>query len=69
MKRLMKPLSWLALGLTIIPSILVLSGQMEIGTNKSLMALGMMIWFVTAPFWINRKQSEGSETKESDISD
>ena len=63
MKSVLKSISWLALGLTIVPSILVLTGKMDIGTNKNLMAIGMVIWFATAPFWINQKRGQADGAK------
>lgn len=51
---ILKSLSYIALVFTIVPSILVLAGKMDIETNKNLMAAAMLVWFVTAPFWMNR---------------
>lgn len=34
---------------------LVLGGKMDIGTNKTLMIGGMILWFAMAPLWINKK--------------
>lgn len=42
------------LALTLIPSMLVFTGAISPQTNKWLMALGMLIWFAVAPFWIRR---------------
>ena len=52
---ILKSLSYIALVLTIVPSILVLAGKLDITTNKNLMVAGMFMWFITAPFWMNRK--------------
>ena len=40
---------------TILPSMLVFSGTIEPGTHKAIMAIGMILWFVTAPFFRKRK--------------
>ena len=53
---LLKILSFIGLALTIIPSVLVLMGEMDLELNKKLMAAGMVIWFVGAYFWIYRKK-------------
>jgi len=59
MKRIIiKIVSYLALASTILPSVLVLMGKLDIETNKSIMAVAMVVWFVTAPFWMNRKEHE-----------
>ncbi len=58
MNYLLKIISFLGLGLTIIPSILVLTGKMDIDLNKNLMILGAVLWFATVPFWINKNKEE-----------
>ena len=58
---ILKFISFLALAGTIIPSILVFFGDMALQTNKNIMAISMIIWFVTVPFWINKKGAERSE--------
>ena len=58
MKILLKIISFFGLGLTLIPSILLFSGQISAGTCKLLMFLGTVLWFVTAPFWMNESQKE-----------
>ena len=55
MKTLMTILAIAALGLTIIPSILVFTGSMESNMQKHLMAAGTILWFVTAPIWFRKK--------------
>jgi hypothetical protein len=54
MKILMKILSFLSLALTIVPSILFFVGDLELSQMKWYMGIGMVLWFVTAPFWINK---------------
>jgi hypothetical protein len=60
-KIILKLLSFIGLGLTIIPAILVFSAEMDTDTCKQLMFLGTVLWFVTAPLWMNEKDaaSEG----------
>lgn len=52
MKTLLKLLSFIGLGLTVVPSVLVFIGQLEMQTNLRLMTVGMLLWFGTAVFWI-----------------
>ena len=51
---LLKIISYVALIGTIIPSLLVFFGDMSIETNKTIMTVSMIVWFITAPFWINK---------------
>lgn len=50
-----------ALGLTLIPSILVFSGAIPLETHYTLMLIGTVTWLVTAPFWVGGKQEAASE--------
>jgi hypothetical protein len=62
MKNLIiKIISYLALTGTIFPSILVFLGDLDLQTNKNIMGICMIIWFITAPFWINKKSEEAVE--------
>lgn len=54
MKRLLISLSVIGLIMTIIPPILMFLGRMELSEIKTWMGVGMVMWFVTAPFWINK---------------
>ena len=49
-----KIISFVGLGLTLVPAFLVYQGVIDLDTNKNLMLLGTLIWFSTAPYWINR---------------
>ncbi len=55
MKIAVKTLSYIGLGLTVIPSFFVLSGQIAWGTHARLMLAGTLLWFATAPFWIKKR--------------
>jgi hypothetical protein len=55
MKTLMAILAIAALGLTIIPSILVFEGKMDLSLHKQLMTVGTLLWFVSAPIWFKKK--------------
>jgi hypothetical protein len=41
--------------LTILPSVLVFKGVIEMESHFHLMLAGMVIWFATAPFWMKTK--------------
>jgi hypothetical protein len=49
MKTLLKILSRLALGLTIVPAFLFLFNLMSLETVKVIMIIGTVLWIATAP--------------------
>ena len=49
-------LSFIGLGLTVIPSILVSAGIIAMDINKDLMFAGTVLWFGTVVFWMNREK-------------
>ncbi len=55
MKMILKLISLIGLGLTLLPSFFVFSGLIELDPNKNLMILGTILWFITAPFWMNKR--------------
>jgi hypothetical protein len=55
MKAFLKILSATGLILTLAPSFMVFSGVITLDMDKWLMLLGTIMWFVTAPFWMNKK--------------
>ncbi|KEO75699.1 hypothetical protein [Anditalea andensis] len=54
----LKIFSFVGLGLTLVPSFLVFQGFIEPGLSKTLMLVGTIIWFATAPQWLNKFQEE-----------
>jgi hypothetical protein len=58
MKTILKILSALGLIMTLVPSFLVFNGFMTLDMNKWLMLLGTILWFVTAPFWMNKNATD-----------
>jgi hypothetical protein len=56
MKMLMSVLAIIALGLTIVPSILVFNGTIELDLHKKLMTAGTFLWFVAAPIWFRKEK-------------
>ena len=55
MKEILKVASLVGLGLTLIPSFMVAFGVISWQAHASLMLLGTLIWFGSAPFWMRRK--------------
>ncbi len=55
MKSLLKIVSIIGLIATIVPSFLVFWGVITLDSNKVLMIIGTLLWFSTAPFWMNKK--------------
>ena len=55
MKAWLKLLSFTGLVLTVVPAVLVFAGTIAWATHARLMLLGMVLWFLTAPFWMGRK--------------
>ncbi|WP_083923302.1 hypothetical protein [Echinicola pacifica] len=58
MDNILKIISFIALGFTIVPSFLVFSGDISPDLCKTLMLIGTISWFVTAPRWMNKNTSD-----------
>lgn len=58
MKNMLKLASLLGLVMTIVPPILFFLGKTDLGQMKLWMGVGMTIWFVSAPFWINQSSGQ-----------
>lgn len=58
---LLKILSAIGLILTLVPSFLVFAGVIDLECNKTLMLAGTILWFITAPFWMNQKREEAAQ--------
>jgi uncharacterized membrane protein YGL010W len=57
MKIILISLALVGLLATVLPSVLVYFGVMELETHKAVMAIGMIVWFITAPLFMKRKGS------------
>ena len=58
MKKIIPPLLAISgLALTLIPSLLLFQEAISGVFQKQLMALGMVLWFLTAPYWIGKKRA------------
>lgn len=58
MKNLLRILSYSALIITVAPGFLVFNGMMEFEKYKIWVLFGTILWFSTAPFWINKEKTE-----------
>lgn len=56
MKLLIKIISYIGLGLTLIPSIMVFTGHSTLESNKLIMLIGTILWFISAPSWMNKAE-------------
>jgi len=54
MKLLVKFISYIGLGLTLLPAFFVFSGNLSLDSGKILAFIGTIIWFVSAPSWMNK---------------
>lgn len=54
MRRLIMLLSFVGLVMSILPPVLFFLGKMALDPMKLWMGIGMVVWMVTAPFWINK---------------
>ena len=55
MKSLLKLVSLIGLLATIVPSFLVFADVITLEMNNLLMMFGTILWFISAPFWMNKK--------------
>jgi hypothetical protein len=58
MRALLKLISIVGLGLTVIPSFLVFTGAIAWQTHATLMLVGTVLWFGSAPFWMQQTKPE-----------
>ena len=56
MRKLLMMVSLAGLVLTLIPAVLVFTGAIAWETHASLMTVGMVCWFATAPFWMKKSR-------------
>lgn len=61
MKTVLTIISVIGLVLTIVPSILVFKQIIPMQMHFTLMAIGMVLWFATAPFWMKTKSLDDEE--------
>ncbi len=56
LKLLFKIISFIGLLLTLLPSYFVFIGKIDLNTDKLLMLIGTVVWFLISPFWINKEE-------------
>lgn len=54
MKLLIKTISYMGLVLTLFPSFFVFTGNLSLESSKMFTFIGTIIWFISAPSWINK---------------
>jgi hypothetical protein len=65
MKRILKLVSYLGLALSLFPAILFANGAITMETAKSVMIVGMFLWFGTAIFWIKKSSFESDDSTDA----
>ena len=55
MKRIAEIISWLALGITLVPACLFFVDKFDLDATKMWMLAGAAIWFAATPFWMEHK--------------
>jgi hypothetical protein len=57
MDVVLKIISFLGLGLTVVPAFLVFAGTIDWRTHAVLMMIGALLWFLSAPFWMHGERT------------
>lgn len=57
MRLILKVISWMALVAVIAPSVMFLSGRMDLPTLKLVMLIATVVWFIATPCWMGRTSS------------
>jgi hypothetical protein len=60
MKFLLKTVSFVALTTLIIPPFIYFTGDLSKDAMKTLMLMGTLAWFITAPFWMGLQKEQKS---------
>jgi hypothetical protein len=55
MMAVVRLVSWFALAGTIVPAILFAGGQVTLDQTKAWMLAATVVWFATAPLWMDRR--------------
>lgn len=56
MRTLAQTVSWLACAATLLPSVLFLSGRLDLDAVKFWMVVSTLVWFAVTSLWMGRKQ-------------
>ena len=57
MKPFLMTLSFLALAASLVSSILCANKGLSAETNKTVLFVGMIVWFAVTPLWMRHKKS------------
>lgn len=57
MRTSLQIISLLALVMTVVPSVLFLTGSLELKLVKHLMLASTAVWFAATPFWMDKKEN------------
>jgi hypothetical protein len=60
MTLLLKVLSFVGLGLTAVPAVLVFADVIAWETHATLMLVGTLLWFATSPFWMREETADAA---------
>lgn len=52
MKKILMPISIIGLLLLVIGPVLFAAGKVDLPMNKNILLVGTILWFATAPFWM-----------------
>ena len=56
MRIALQIISAIALVMTVLPSLIYFSGNMELDRVKLLMIVATVLWFAVTPFWMGKKE-------------
>jgi hypothetical protein len=56
MMKILKTISLLSLLLLILAPLAYLQGRLQLDTTKTWLIVATLVWFVSAPFWMNRRR-------------
>jgi hypothetical protein len=55
---MLQTVAWVALAATALAPVLFLAGQLSLPSTKWVMLLATIVWFATAPLWMDRRTSD-----------
>jgi len=67
LRRLFQIISWIAFGVTILPSILFFAGKMDLDQVKLWMLVATVAWFVATPLWMGREKPGTAAPQETGV--
>jgi hypothetical protein len=67
MRRVLQVVSWIALGATILPSVVFLANQLTLDQTKWVMLAATVVWFVVTPLWMGRVSQEHDDHQTANV--